>query len=78
MRQIRRTPKASDLCAHFLLQVPTPHSVLLTNLIGPPGLLLHAATCLACGKAALPPANFAEGSSNDDGGVNADGRKPEA
>lgn len=33
----------------------TPHSVLLTNLIGPPGLLLHAATCLVTGKG-LPPA----------------------
>jgi len=28
----------------------TAHSVLLCNLIGPPGLLLHAATCLAVGK----------------------------
>ena len=28
----------------------TPHSVLLTNLIGPPGLLLHFATCLVTGK----------------------------
>jgi hypothetical protein len=28
----------------------TPHSVLLTNLIGPPGLLLHALTCLVTGK----------------------------
>ncbi|CAM9994414.1 unnamed protein product, partial [Heterosigma akashiwo] len=29
----------------------TPHSVLLTNLIGPPGLLLHTLTCLVTGKA---------------------------
>jgi len=28
----------------------TSHSVLLCNLIGPPGLLAHAATCLALGK----------------------------
>ena len=28
----------------------TPHSVLLTNLIGPPGLLLHFATCALTGK----------------------------
>jgi len=28
----------------------TPHSVLLTNLIGPPGFLLHCATCLVTGK----------------------------
>jgi len=28
----------------------TPHSVLLTNLIGPPGFLLHYATCLVTGK----------------------------
>merc|ERR1719440_749233 len=28
----------------------TPHSVLLTNLIGPPGLLLHLLTCLVLGK----------------------------
>lgn len=28
----------------------TPHSVLLCNLIGPPGLLLHLATCLVTGK----------------------------
>lgn len=32
----------------------TPHSVLLTNLIGPPGLLLHLATCVLTGKG-LPP-----------------------
>jgi len=32
----------------------TPHSVLLTNLIGPPGLMLHFATCLITGKG-LPP-----------------------
>ena len=29
----------------------TPHSVLLTNLIGPPGLVLHALTCLFTGNA---------------------------
>ena len=28
----------------------TPHSVLLTNLIGPPGFLLHALTCTFVGK----------------------------
>ena len=28
----------------------TSHSVLLTNLIGPPGLLLHLLTCLVLGK----------------------------
>jgi hypothetical protein len=28
----------------------TSHSVLLCNLIGPPGLLLHWITCLAVGK----------------------------
>lgn len=28
----------------------TPHSVLLTNLIGPPGFLLHLVTCLVTGK----------------------------
>ena len=28
----------------------TSHSVLLCNLIGPPGLLLHWATCLVLGK----------------------------
>eukprot|EP00565_Helicotheca_tamesis_P002684 CAMPEP_0185731548 /NCGR_PEP_ID=MMETSP1171-20130828/13242_1 /TAXON_ID=374046 /ORGANISM="Helicotheca tamensis, Strain CCMP826" /LENGTH=128 /DNA_ID=CAMNT_0028400835 /DNA_START=371 /DNA_END=757 /DNA_ORIENTATION=- len=28
----------------------TPHSVLLTNLIGPPGLLLHWITCVVTGK----------------------------
>jgi len=28
----------------------TSHSVLLSNLIGPPGLLLHAATCLVLGR----------------------------
>lgn len=32
----------------------TPHSVLLTNLIGPPGLLLHFLTCIVTGKG-LPP-----------------------
>ena len=30
----------------------TSHSVLMTNLIGPPGLLLHLLTCLALGKGA--------------------------
>lgn len=29
----------------------TSHSVLVTNLIGPPGLLIHFATCLVLGKA---------------------------
>jgi hypothetical protein len=33
----------------------TCHSVLLCNLIGPPGLLLHSLTCLLYGKAPLPP-----------------------
>jgi hypothetical protein len=28
----------------------TAHSVLLCNLIGPPGLLLHWATCIVTGK----------------------------
>jgi len=28
----------------------TPHSVLLTNLIGPPGFLLHCLTCIVTGK----------------------------
>lgn len=28
----------------------TPHSVLFTNLIGPPGLLIHWVTCLVTGK----------------------------
>ena len=28
----------------------TPHSVLLTNLIGPPGLVLHFITCFLSGK----------------------------
>ena len=32
----------------------TPHSVLLTNLIGPPGLLLHMFTSKVSGKSALP------------------------
>ena len=32
----------------------TPHSVLLTNLIGPPGLMLHFLTCVLTGKG-LPP-----------------------
>lgn len=32
----------------------TPHSVLLCNLIGPPGLLLHWATCFATGKSIVP------------------------
>lgn len=34
----------------------TCHSVLLCNLIGPPGLLLHGLTCLIYGKDPLPPA----------------------
>lgn len=33
----------------------TPHSTLLTNLIGPPGLMLHFLTCAITG-AGLPPA----------------------
>ena len=37
----------------------TPHSVLLTNLIGPPGLLLHFITCIATGKG-LPGSVLAE------------------
>lgn len=32
----------------------TPHSVLLCNLIGPPGLLLHTITCILSGKQGLP------------------------
>jgi len=40
----------------------TPHSVLLTNLIGPPGLLLHCLTCLVTGKG-LPPTEQEESSS---------------
>ena len=32
----------------------TPHSVLLCNLIGPPGLLLHWLTCLVTGKGGWP------------------------
>ena len=32
----------------------TSHSVLLSNLIGPPGLLLHWITCLISGKSAFP------------------------
>ena len=32
----------------------TPHSVLLTNLIGPPGRMLHFLTCVLTGKV-LPP-----------------------
>lgn len=40
----------------------TSHSVLLCNLIGPPGLLAHAATCLLFGKG-LP----AEAAEQDDG-----------
>lgn len=35
--------------------VPIRASVLLTNLIGPPGLLLHLATCLVTGKGLPPP-----------------------
>jgi hypothetical protein len=37
----------------------TSHSVLLTNLIGPPGLLLHLATCLILGKG-LPTEEIGE------------------
>ena len=33
----------------------TPHSVLLTNLIGPPGLMLHFLTCLITQKGLPPP-----------------------
>ena len=33
----------------------TPHSVLLTNLIGPPGLMLHFLTCALQGKGLPPP-----------------------
>lgn len=36
----------------------TSHSVLLCNLIGPPGLLLHWATCFILGKGL--PGNEAE------------------
>ena len=32
----------------------TGHSVLLSNLIGPPGLLLHAITCFVTGKGLVP------------------------
>lgn len=35
--------------------VPIRASVLLTNLIGPPGLLLHLVTCLVTGKGLPPP-----------------------
>lgn len=37
----------------------TPHSVLLTNLIGPPGLLLHFLTCTILGKG-LPPSEITQ------------------
>jgi len=37
------------LCA-FLPGIFTAHSVLFANLIGPPGLLLHWATCLVTKK----------------------------
>ena len=37
----------------------TSHSVLLCNLIGPPGYLLHLATCLVTGKG-LPPSEVPE------------------
>mmetsp|Transcript_23682 Transcript_23682/g.71026 ORF Transcript_23682/g.71026 Transcript_23682/m.71026 type:complete len:231 (+) Transcript_23682:108-800(+) len=40
----------------------TPHSVLLTNLIGPPGLMLHFLTCALTGKG-LPPTEEAAGAS---------------
>jgi Domain of unknown function (DUF4281) len=35
----------------------TPHSVLLCNLIGPPGFLLHAVTCLLSNKPVYDPAD---------------------
>ena len=41
----------------------TPHSTLLCNLIGPPGLLLHFATCLVTGKG-LPPTDPVDEPSN--------------
>ena len=37
----------------------TSHSVLLTNLIGPPGLLCHLITCLVLGKG-MPPEAVAD------------------
>ena len=42
----------------------TSHSVLLCNLIGPPGLLLHLATCLVTGKG-LPPSELPKDGEND-------------
>ena len=45
----------------------TPHSTLLTNLIGPPGLLLHFATCLVTGKG-LPPTPEGQGRDGDGNG----------
>ena len=44
----------------------TCHSVLLCNLIGPPGLLLHSLTCLLFGKAPLPPTSDLMGPSRED------------
>lgn len=41
-------------------KVFTPHSVLLTNLIGPPGLILHFLTCALTG-AGLPPSEDNQG-----------------
>ena len=38
----------------------TSHSVLLTNLIGPPGLLLHWSTCALTGRGFLPPSDTME------------------
>jgi Domain of unknown function (DUF4281) len=35
-------------------EIFTCHSVLLCNLIGPPGLLLHWATCIVTGKGIVP------------------------
>lgn len=40
----------------------TSHSVLLCNLIGPPGLLLHWATCIVTGKGLTPSEVPEEGS----------------
>jgi hypothetical protein len=39
-------------CLHIfpIVGVFTSHSVLFSNLIGPPGLLLHWITCLVTGK----------------------------
>lgn len=49
--------------------IPTPHSVLLCNLIGPPGFLLHCLTCVFTGKG-LPKVEMMEiereSNNNDD------------